>query len=86
MKEEIKRKAKNCSETPRAIIQGATSLIDAECAVALPSYKSLVRCVERQRNGEKLNPTTLKEISIPLEMQITEKGGTISCVRFRALE
>ena len=34
----------------------------------------MVRVIERQRNGETLNPSNIKEIAISVELQVTEKG------------
>ena len=73
VKQEIKERAQVSSEPPRAIIQAATSAIDTECAVALPSYRSMVRVIERQRNGETLNPSNIKEVAIPVALQVTER-------------
>ena len=33
----------------------------------------MVRVIERQRNGETLNPKNIK-VAIPVELQVTEKG------------
>ena len=54
------------SEPPRAIIQAAagvaaTPAMDNECAVALSSYNSRVGVIGRQRNGENLNPNSIKK-------------------------
>ena len=74
VKQEIKGRAQDSSEHTRTIIQASTSAIDTEYAVALPSYRSRVRVIERQRNGETLNPCNIKEVAIPVELQVTEKN------------
>ena len=39
----------------------------------IPKYKSLARCIQRQR-GWGNNPTTLKDVAIPSELQLTLRG------------
>ena len=34
----------------------------------------MVRVIEQQRNGETLNLCNIKEVAIPVELQVTEKG------------
>ena len=41
--------------------------------MALPKYKSLARSIQRQR-GWGNNPTTLKDVAIPSELQLTLRG------------
>ena len=71
--ETMKEKAANSNEQPRKIVQDTTATITSECAVALPKYKSLARSIQRQR-GWGNNPTTLKDVAIPSEMQLTLRG------------
>ena len=37
----------------------------------------MLRVIERQRNGETLNPSNIKEVAIPVQLQVTEKGDQI---------
>ena len=55
-------------------MQASTSAINTECAVALPSYRSRVRVIDQQHNGEISNPCNNKEVAIPVELQVTEKS------------
>ena len=57
----------------KKIVQDTTATITRECAVALPKYKSLARSIQRQR-GWGINPTTLKDVAIPSELQLTLQG------------
>ena len=68
--EKMKEKAANSNEQPRKIVQDATATITRECAVALPKYKNLAWSIQRQR-GFGNNPTTLKDVAIPSELQLT---------------
>ena len=71
--EKMKAKAANSNEQPRKIVQDTTATITRERAVALPKYKSLARSIQRQR-GWGNNPTTLKDVAIPSELQLTLRG------------
>ena len=68
--EKMKEKAANSNEQPRKIVQDTTTTITCECAVVLPKYKSLARSIQKQC-GWGNNPTTLKDVAIPSEMQLT---------------
>ena len=37
----------------------------------------MLRVIERQRNGETLNPSNIKEVAIPVQLQVTEKSDQI---------
>ena len=71
--EKMKEKAANSNEQPRKIVQDTTATITSDCAVALPKYKSLARSIQRQR-GWGNNLTTLKDMAIPSELQLTVRG------------
>ena len=71
--EKMKEKTANSNEQPRKIVQDTTATITREYAVALPKYKSLARSIQSQRGwGNK--PTTLKDVAIPSELQLTLRG------------
>ena len=76
VREQIKRKAQDTLEQPRALIKEATSSITYECAVKLPYPKSLSRAIQRERETGIPNPKTIKEMSIPIELQRTIRGDT----------
>ena len=71
--EKMKENAANSKEKPRKIVQDTTATNTSECAVALPKYKSLARSIQRQR-GWGNNPTILKDVAIPSELQLTLRG------------
>ena len=69
----MKEKVVNSNEQPRKMVQDTTATITRGCAVALPTYKSLARSIQRQR-GWGNNPTTLKDVAIPSELQLALRG------------
>ena len=71
--EKMKEKAANSNEQPRKIVQDTTATFTRECAVALPKNRSLAQSVQRQRGWGK-NPTALKDVAIPSELQLTLRG------------
>ena len=73
--EKMKEKAANSIELPRKIFRDTTASITRECAVAL--YKNLARRIQRQR-GWGNTETTLKDVAIPSELQLTLRGENFS--------
>ena len=71
--EKMRGKAANSNKQPTKIVVDTTSTITRVCAVALPKYKSLARSIQRQRGWRK-NPTTLQDVTMPLELQLTLRG------------
>ena len=71
--EKMKEKAANSNVQPRKTVQETTATITSKCAMALPKYKSLARSIQRQR-GWWNSPTTLKDVAIPSELQLTLRG------------
>ena len=66
----MKNKASESNEQPRKIVHYATATVTRQCAAALPKYKSLAESIQRQREWGN-NPTTLKDVTIPLVLQFT---------------
>ena len=67
------RESREFQRAANKTAQATTATITSVCAVALPKYKSLARSIQRQR-GWGNNPTTLKDVAIPSELQLTLRG------------
>ena len=70
---EIRRKAENCHDKPRLIIQETRVKLSSEAAVIIPQYTSSQRSFQRIRKGNNMpkEPTTFADILISLEFQVT---------------
>ncbi len=74
IKTQLKQKVKDSFEQSRTLIGTITGTATFECIANLPTCSFLFRTINRERTQDLVNPQTLGEKSVSLELQKTLRG------------
>ncbi len=71
---QLTQKAKYSFEQPRALIGTVAGAATFESITILPNYYSLARTINQEKTQGLVNPQTVGDIAIPIQLQNTQRG------------